>query len=273
MPDAKDINLIETNEIPTKIKVLVLDAYELVRMGTETYPCEIASDRLDQVWTHDEIETELRIRTGLEAGHPLPLPRVIPPQNSSDITNSLGSSRLKWWHTFTCCVACVFSLATWSHAQAVPTASSTSEIQIGAAGTFINSDYSKNQKGFSVYGNFDFFHNVGIEGDIHFALITPADISENSYLLGPRYGWHYKRFHPYAKALFGIGRFGLQQGYHPSASTSTYGQFALGGGLDFQASRHINVRAFDVEFQKWPNFPPNGLSPIVYNFGVAYVLR
>jgi hypothetical protein len=242
------------------------------RMVTGTYPYKTALGRVEQGWTHDEIETEGRIKTGLEAGHPLPLPRVIAPQNSFGITNSLGGSLLKR-HTFICCVACVLSLATWSHAQAVPTATSTSQIQIGAAGTFINSDYSKNQKGFSIYGDFDFFHNVGIEGDIHFALITPADISENSYLLGPRYSLHYKRFHPYAKALFGIGRFGFQQGYFPSASTSTYGQVALGGGLDFKASRHINVRAFDVEFQRWPNFPPNGLSPIVYNFGVAYVLR
>jgi hypothetical protein len=237
---------------------------------TGPYPSKTL-DRVEQGGTHDEIETELRIRTGFGAGHSLPLPRVIPPQKSFGITNSLGSLLKRY--TFICCVACVLSLTTWSHAQAVPTASSTSNIQIGVAGTFINSDYSKNQKGFSVYGDFDFFHNVGIEGDIHFALITPADISENSYLLGPRYSWNYKRFHPYAKALFGIGRFGFQQGYYPSASTSTFGQFALGGGLDFQASRHINVRAFDVEFQRWPNFTPNGLSPIVYNFGVAYVLR
>jgi hypothetical protein len=269
MPDAKDIYLIETNEIPTRI--LVVDDGKLVRMGTGTYPYKTALDPAKPSWTHDEIETELKIRTGFEVGRPLP-PKVIPTQNSLGVATFLGRFLLKG-RTFICCVACVLSLATWSHAQAVPTASSTGNIQIGVAGTFINSDYGKNQKGFSVYGDFDFFHNVGIEGDIHLALITPNDISENSYLLGPRYSWHYKRFHPYAKALFGIGRFGFQRGYFPSASTSTYGQFALGGGLDFQASRHINVRAFDVEFQRWPNFAPNGLSPIVYNFGVAYVLR
>jgi hypothetical protein len=271
MPDAKNIDLIETNEVPTKVKVLVVNDDDLVRMGTGTYPHKTALDRLGQGWTHYEIETELRISTGFEVGHPVPLSRVVLPPNSSDITYPLRGSLFKR-HIFIYCV-CVLSLATWSHAQAVPTASSTGEIQIGAAGTFINSDYAKNQKGFSIYGDFDFFHHVGIEGDLHFALITPNDISENSYLLGPRYSWHYKRFHPYAKALFGIGRFGFQQGYFPSASTSTFGQFALGGGLDFQASHHINVRAFDVEFQRWPNFPPNGLSPIVYNFGVAYVLR
>jgi opacity protein-like surface antigen len=177
-------------------------------------------------------------------------------------------------HTLIGCFACVLSLTTWSHAQAVPTASRTGEIQIGVAGTLINSDYApKYYKGLSVYGDFDFFHNVGIEGDMHFSLITPNDNSENSYLLGPRYSFHYKHFQPYAKALFGVGRFGFQQGYYHFASSATYFQYAVGGGLDYQVTRHINVRPFDIEFQKWPGFEPNGLSPIVYNFGVAYVLR
>jgi Outer membrane protein beta-barrel domain len=172
------------------------------------------------------------------------------------------------------CFACVLSLATWSHAQAVPTASRSGSIQIGGAATIISPDYAPTHiKGISIYGDYDFFRHLGIEGDIHFSVITPSDISENSYLLGPRYSWHYKRFNPYAKALFGIGRFGFQQGYFPAASSATFGQFALGGGLDVQATRHINVRAFDIEFQRWPGFEPNGLSPIVYNFGVAYVLR
>jgi hypothetical protein len=177
-------------------------------------------------------------------------------------------------HTSIGCFAFVLSLATWSHAQAIPTASRTGQIQVGVAGNLISSDYAvKYYKGISIYGDFDFFHNIGIEGDFHYSVITPDDTSENSYLIGPRYSWHHKRFNPYAKALFGIGRFGFQQGYFPSASSATYGQFALGGGLDVQATRHINVRAFDVEFQRWPGFEPSGLSPIVYNFGVAYVLR
>ena len=177
-------------------------------------------------------------------------------------------------HTLIGCFACVLSLTSWSHAQAVPTASRAGSLQIGGAGTLISSDYApKYLKGISIYGDFDFFHNFGIEGDIHFSLITPDDISENSYLLGPRYSWHHKRFNPYAKALFGVGRFGFQSGSYPVPSTATYGEFAFGGGLDFQATRHINVRPFDIEFQKWPGFAPNGLSPIVYNFGVAYVLR
>jgi hypothetical protein len=172
------------------------------------------------------------------------------------------------------CFACVLSLATWSHAQAVPTASRSGEIQIGGAVTVISPDYAQpHLKGLSIYGDYDFFHHIGIEGDIHFSIITPSDISENSYLLGPRYSWHYKRFDPYVKGLFGIGRFGYQAGSYPFPSTATYAEYAFGGGLDVRATRHINVRAFDIEIQKWPGYEPHGLSPIAYNFGVAYVLR
>jgi hypothetical protein len=172
------------------------------------------------------------------------------------------------------CFTCVLSLTPRSHAQAVPTATRTSTIQIGAAGTFIGPDYTQSYiKGISIYGNYDVGQHLGVEGDIHFSAITPGDISENSYLLGPRYKWHHKRFEPYVKVLFGIGRFGFQTGSFNTPATFTYFQYAPGGGLDVQVTRHINIRAFDVEFQKWPSFEPNGLSPIVYNVGVAYTLR
>ena len=177
-------------------------------------------------------------------------------------------------HILIGCFASVLSLTSWSHGQASPTASRTGSMQIGIAGTFISPDYTEQYiKGISIYGNYDIGQHLGVEGDMHFSVITPGDISENSYLLGPRYKWHQKRFEPYVKVLVGLGRFGFQTGGFPVASTFTYFQFAPGGGLDIRATRHINVRAFDVEFQKWPGFNPNGLSPIAYTIGVAYTLR
>lgn len=177
-------------------------------------------------------------------------------------------------HTFFGCFACILSLATWSHAQAVPTASRGGAIQVGVAGTFISPDYTEQyMKGVTFYGDLDLTQHLGVEGDIHYSIITPDDLSENSYLLGVRYKWHYKRFEPYAKVLGGIARFGFQSGTYPTPTTNTYGEYAVGGGLDVRATRHINVRAFDVEFQKWPGFDDHGLSPIAYTIGVAYTLR
>lgn len=178
-------------------------------------------------------------------------------------------------HTLLGCFACVLGLATWSHAQAVPTAARSGSLQVGGGFTYARSDFSYSIKGLSIYGDYDFSRHLGVEGDIHFLnIFTPADISENSYLAGPRYRFRYHRFTPYAKALFGIGRFGYQypsQYGHPSSYT--YGIYALGGGVDWHATRHLNVRPFDIEFQRWPGFGQHGLTPIVMTFGAAYSFR
>jgi hypothetical protein len=131
----------------------------------------------------------------------------------------------------------------------------------------------QNIQGFTIYGSFDFTRHWGIEGDIHqVSLITPADIGEDSYLIGPRYVFHYNRVHPYIKAMGGFGRFQYQYDNAPHA-TYTYKIYTLGGGVDFQATPRINVRAIDFEYQKWPGFPTNGLSPLVFTIGAAYSFR
>jgi hypothetical protein len=163
-----------------------------------------------------------------------------------------------------------------SHAQAGPTASRSASLQIGGAVTYARPDYAqKGIGGLSIYGDYDFTRHLGVEGDMHFVdIMTPSDISENTYLLGPRYRFHYNRFTPYAKALFGLGRFGYQAGtYGPKTSTYTYGVMSFGGGVDLRATKHLNVRAFDFEYQTWPGYRNSGLSPIVMSVGVAYSFR
>jgi len=178
--------------------------------------------------------------------------------------------RLSFIGTF----ACMLGLVASSHAQATPAATRAGSLQLGAGVSLANSDYAPQKiKGITVYGTFDLTRHLGIEGDIHkVSIITPGDIGEDSYLIGPRYVFRYRRFSPYAKALFGIGRLQYQFDTSPHA-TFTYGMYAFGGGLDFRATHHINVRAIDLEFQKWPGFPPNGLTPIVGTIGVAYAFR
>lgn len=135
-------------------------------------------------------------------------------------------------------------------------------------------DYAPHKiEGVTVYGTFDFTRHWGIEGDIHkVSLITPADVGEDSYLLGPRYVFRHDRLSPYTKALLGIGRFQYQFDTAPHAAF-TYKIYSLGAGLDIKATQHINVRAIDLEYQRWPGFDGNGLTPIVGTVGVAYALR
>jgi Outer membrane protein beta-barrel domain len=175
-------------------------------------------------------------------------------------------SQLGWF-------TCVFGLSILLHAQATPTATRPGELQIGAAASLATPDYGgSTDKGPTFYATFDFTRHIGVEADVHYiSIITPNDIGEDSYLVGPRYVFHYKRFHPYAKALFGIGQINLQFDTSPHTKTSHFA-YAFGGGLDLRATNHINIRCFDFEYQKW-EYPPHGLSPTVSSIGVAYTFH
>ena len=174
-------------------------------------------------------------------------------------------------HTYIGWFACLFGLSIFAHAQAVPTATRGGALQVGIGGTYAKPVYGNvGIKGPTVYGTFDFTQHIGIEGDIHYASVfTPTDIGENSYLLGPRVVFHKKRFNPYAKVLFGIGSFNTQFDTSPH-TTNYFKMYAFGAGVDVRAGHHINVRAFDFEYQKWPSFYPHGLSPVVMTIGAAY---
>ena len=179
-------------------------------------------------------------------------------------------------HTLFGCFVYVLGLATWSHAQAIPAATRSGGAgQIGVGATFVSPDYAqKYAKGLSVYGDYNLLRHIGVEGDIHFgSLIAPTDIGENTFLAGPRFVYQFHRFDPYAKVLFGVGQFQFQQGSYGAGSSATYGVYAFGGGLDIHVTHHLNVRAFDFEYQKWPNFPANGLTPYVTTIGAAYAFR
>jgi hypothetical protein len=160
------------------------------------------------------------------------------------------------------------------HAQAGPTAERVAAVQVGGGLTIVRPDYEPNTiMGYAFYGDYDFTSHFGIEGDIHIAnLITPSDISESSYVLGPRYVFNKGRFHPYGKALLGLGVFTFQAVNGLPASSSTHRMYAFGGGLDIAVKRRWNVRAFDMEYQQWPGFTANGLTPIAFTVGAAYNL-
>lgn len=178
-------------------------------------------------------------------------------------------------HKFLGCFACVLGLATTlSHGQAIPTASKIGSIQVGVGGYLANPDYAQTKiKGLTFYGDYDFTQHLSAEAEIHYSVITPSDISEDSYVAGPRYVVRHKKVDAYAKALFGVGRFGFQVGSYSNPSTGSYFEYALGGGVEYSPTRKINVRLFDFEVQKWPGFPTNGLTPFVGTIGVAYVFH
>jgi hypothetical protein len=178
--------------------------------------------------------------------------------------------------TLTVCLACVLGLTGWSRAQARAAAERRGVAQFGGGFSMASLDCpsvtiqgltngctSSTISGLSVYGTYDFLSHFGVEGDIHkLSISKPGEVS---YLIGPRAVFHYRRYHPYVKFQYGRSRF--QTIYSTSYAYQTY---AFGGGLDLLLKRHINIRAFDIEYQKWTQFPLNGISPIVGTAGVAY---
>lgn len=160
--------------------------------------------------------------------------------------------------------------------QALATATRTGTIQAGVAGMFLNNDYTaRKNEGLVVYGDYDFarlFHlYVGAEAEARFGgLISPDDIGENSYLVGPRLSYRRRNLRVYGKILVGRGTI-----FHDSPTNNTSSSFNLyagGAGVEYRINR-FNIRLIDVEQQKWPNFEPNTLSPLAISVGVAYIIR
>ena len=107
-------------------------------------------------------------------------------------------------------LAALLSLSPSLHAQATPTAiRGGGDIQAGVGLTFANGDYqnsakSQNLAGVSIYGNYGFTHSIGLEADVHLlTLYTPNDISQKTYLVGPRYTYHRGRQALYGRVMFG----------------------------------------------------------------------
>ena len=171
------------------------------------------------------------------------------------------------------CLMSLLGLSSYANAQDMPAAVRPIQVQIGGGFSFAKPDYGYPYiKGFTVYGDAAYRHLFGVEADVHYnSILTPTDIGENTYMIGPRVSLiHEDRMNFYAKALGGVADFEYQKGTYPNPHTDTYGAFAVGGGIEFRASRHIVVRAIDIEGQWWPGFEPHGLTPFVTTFGVAY---
>jgi opacity protein-like surface antigen len=182
----------------------------------------------------------------------------------------------------TCLLSLVLSLVivvpSALHAQATAAATRGGIAQAGVGYTLSNEDEYPGRylQGMTLYGTFDLNNHIGLEGNVHLVSLFKSyyDYKESSYDAGVRWAQHYRRFTPYAKGLVG---FGHATAPNPNqivggSTPGTYFLFALGGGLDYGISEKINLRA-DFEYQRWPSFPPHGLTPPLLTIGAAYRFR
>lgn len=171
---------------------------------------------------------------------------------------------------FAAAVLAAFCMPVWG--QAMP-AAEASRWQVGGAFSFGPPDYTLPYiKGITAYASYDVGAHSGMIVEAHFEnLSTPQFVGENSFLVGGRYGITKFRFHPYLKALVGIGMFQFKPGFiPPKTGTNSYEIYAAGGGIDYYLLNRLNVRIADFEYQGWPAFQPDGLTPWIISTGVAY---
>lgn len=95
---------------------------------------------------------------------------------------------------------------------------------------------------------------------------------------GPTYTWtHYRNFHPYAKFLFDLGGMDHMKFYKTPSwyRADRWATYAVGGGVEYRAWRHIWVRA-DYEYQWWQikvYSPTKYLDPYGVTVGASYDFR
>jgi hypothetical protein len=141
--------------------------------------------------------------------------------------------------------------------------------QVGAAGSLVNPDYTDSWiGGVMVYGSYNVSRNLGIEARARYAAQSNQE-HEFSFTSGYRFMAPIKRVEPFAGGLVGYGHFGDT---NPLVKVTQPNSFVISflAGMDLHATRHWNVRLFEVEAQVWTDFPPNGLNPVAYSAGLAY---
>ena len=146
------------------------------------------------------------------------------------------------------------------------TASRRADLQLGGSFMLARSDYGPHLLGGGLYGTYDFRPLLGIEIAFHQLNSRNGDQRyERTYEVGGRYVYHLGRINPYAHVMYGRGVFNYPQ----SIANLAYNLGAVGGGVDLNILKHVNVRGL-YEYQRWLDFPLNDLTPQLGTIGVAY---
>jgi opacity protein-like surface antigen len=163
----------------------------------------------------------------------------------------------------------MLAIATSAAAQKLPTATAPgASITVGGTYSAFEAKYPQGvQGGAGVYVDLNFRHFVGLEGEVHLLRQnTIAGSHQSTYLVGPRVELHYGPFSPYVKAVVGDGKltFPYNLGY------GNYLVVGGGGGIDYQLTENLKLRAIDFEYQYWPSFTLGSIAPYGVSAGLSY---
>jgi opacity protein-like surface antigen len=146
-------------------------------------------------------------------------------------------------------------------------------LALGAGFSAFNTDYAPDYMyGVTAYADLKLIRWFGLEIEgrtIRFD--APGPLAETTVGGGGRFLLpHYGRFQPYAKFLIGIGRIDFPANpLTPQYTHDTFIYYAPGVGVDYKLMQHVYLRG-DFEYQRWPGFPPHGLTPYGFTIGANY---
>jgi len=171
-----------------------------------------------------------------------------------------------------CYVSLAFSGSYFVEAQAVPSATAR-QFTITAGGFasgFQSGDNNDYLIGAGTYVDFHFRHWIQLEGEARWLRWNQyAGEHEDTYLIGPRVPICHigRKTEVFGKALVGYGKMTFPFNYGYGSFTA----LALGGTIDYHATRKLSIRALDVEYQDWPVWLNNhSLYPYGVSVGVGY---
>jgi hypothetical protein len=154
-----------------------------------------------------------------------------------------------------------------SHAQVVAAGDQGgARLSAGVMGSGYTLQYGQRKMaGIAGFVDLDTKRRFGIEAEGRWLEFhQTANVHAETYSIGGRYHFDLGRFEPYAKGLVGRGDFNFPYNY-------AYGRYLVvtaGGGVDFNLTRRIYVRAVDFEYQDWPNFTFGNMNSFGVNAGL-----
>jgi hypothetical protein len=128
-------------------------------------------------------------------------------------------------------------------------------------------------QGFTGAVGWNFRRYAAIEGDVTYTTKTVGGIRRSllSYVVGPRFtrrfGNTWPHAQPFVHAIYGGGRL---TGFGP-ATNGWVGK--MGGGVDIIASKHVAIRAFQVDYYRYHghvNVGRQRLDNMAFTFGLRF---
>jgi opacity protein-like surface antigen len=145
-------------------------------------------------------------------------------------------------------------------AQAMPAASGPGGyVSVGVGASLYRFQYGQRDlAGIMAYTDAMAVWRYGFEGEVRsLRFNTSEDVTETTYMAGPRIVIFPGPLRPYVKLLAGAGHYNLPFGF----ATGTFFTYAPGAGVDYALTDTVAIRVIDFEYQVSNRFQASPYEP------------